>query len=45
MNRHGRSFVCCGQGTWSQREDRESINVKTGEGEMQEIEILGIGRM
>lgn len=37
INRHGRSFVCCGQGAWSQREDRESISAKTGEGKMQEL--------
>lgn len=37
INRHGRSFVCCGQGTWGQREDRERISAKTGEREMQEM--------
>lgn len=37
LSRHGRSFVCCGQGSWSQREGRESISAKTGEGEMQEM--------
>lgn len=37
INRHGRSFVCCGEGAWSQREGRESISAKTGEGEMQEM--------
>lgn len=37
LNRHGRSFVCCGQGSWSQREGRESISAKTGEGKMQEM--------
>lgn len=37
ISRHDKSFVCCGQGMWSQKEGSKNISAKTGEGEIQEM--------